>query len=189
MIRGSLVTLRPAEDRDRRAVHEWMAQSDVTPSMMGPPVYGEAPIPTWEEFCADYVPLYFDGSRPEVGRSYVIELAGQPVGHVSYSDVDISQGIVEMDIWLGSEATCGRGLGTDALVALSNHLRDTLGLKEFIIRPSRRNQRAVRAYAKAGFVLLPLTTQEQAAIYGPGDHHDTVAMRKEAESSRGSVKR
>jgi hypothetical protein len=46
-----------------------MARFDVTPSKMDPPDYTEAPIPTWEEFCADYVPLYFDGTRPEVGRS------------------------------------------------------------------------------------------------------------------------
>jgi hypothetical protein len=44
--------------------------------------------------------------------------------------------------------------------------------------PSQRNQRAIRAYARAGFVQLPLTTAEQAAIYGPGDHDDTVVMLK-----------
>jgi hypothetical protein len=89
MVRGFQVTLRPANLDDRGAVYEWMAQSEVTPSMMGPPVYAEAPVVTWDEFCANYVALFFDGSQPEVGRSYIIEANGAAVGHVSYSQVDM----------------------------------------------------------------------------------------------------
>jgi diamine N-acetyltransferase len=175
MIRGSLVTLRPATLDDRRSVYEWMAQSEVTPSMMGPPVYAEAPIVTWDEFCADYVEHFFDGSQPEVGRSYIIEVDGAAVGHLSY---DLAARWAELDIWLCAEGLCGRGYGSDALVALTRHLQETLGLTSFIMRPSQRNQRAIHAYARAGFVQLPLTTAEQAAIYGPGDHDDTVVMLK-----------
>jgi diamine N-acetyltransferase len=83
-----------------------------------------------------------------------------------------------LDIWLRSEAVCGRGYGSDALVALTCHLRETLGLTEFIMRPSRRNERAIKAYARAGFILLPLSTEEQATRYGPTEHYDTVVMCK-----------
>lgn len=178
MIHGRLVTLRPAEDRDRRRVYAWMAESEVTRWMMGPPLFPEAPIPTWEQFCADYVPLFFDGTRPDFGRSYIIETDGEAVGHVSYSEVDLTRGQAELDIWFKSEAVCGRGYGSDTLVALTCHLRQALGLTEFIMRPSRRNERAIKAYAKAGFVLQPLSPEEQAALYGPTEHHDTVVMCK-----------
>jgi diamine N-acetyltransferase len=178
MIRGRFTTLRPARDDDRRNVYEWMAQSEVTPWMAGPPLFTEAPIPTWEEFCADYVPYFFDGSRPELGRSYIIEVDGEAIGHVSYSQADLTRGTTELDIWLRSEALCGRGYGSAALVALTDHLHESLGLTEFIIRPSRRNERALRAYARAGFLLLPLSPQEQAEIYGPTEHFDTVVMCK-----------
>jgi diamine N-acetyltransferase len=162
-----------------------MAQSEVTPSMMGPPLYPEAPIITWDEFCADYVPLFFDGTRPDFGRSYIIEVDNDATGHVSYSEVDLTQGKVELDIWLRSEEVCGRGYGSDALAALTCHLRETLGLTEFIIRPSRRNERAMKAYANAGFTLLPLSTEEQAAIYGPTEHYDTVVMCKKVTAEPG----
>ena len=79
--------------------------------------------------CADYVPLFFDGTQPDVGRSYIIEVQGEAVGQVSYSEVDRSRGKAELDIWLRSEGACGRGYGTDALVALTGHLREALGLK------------------------------------------------------------
>jgi diamine N-acetyltransferase len=178
MIRGRLVALRPARLEDRRSVYEWMAESEVTQWMMGPPLFPEAPIPTWDEFCADYLPLFFDGTRPDFGRSYIVELDGDAIGHISYSEVDLAQRKAELDIWMRSEACCGHGYGSDALVALTSHLHQALGLTEFIMRPSRRNERAMKAYAKAGFVLLPLSPEEQAAIYGPTEHHDTAVMGK-----------
>jgi diamine N-acetyltransferase len=177
MIFGSLVSLRPARESDRRNVYEWLARSDVTPSMMGPPLYAEAPIPSWEEFCNDYVTLFFDGTAPHVGRSYVIERDGAAVGHVSYSQVDLDQGQAELDIWLRGEAECGKGYGPDALAALTRHLHETLRLKTFILRPSLRNVRAIAAYAKAGFELLPASPKEQAALYGSTEHYDTAVMR------------
>jgi diamine N-acetyltransferase len=178
MIRGRSVTLRPANLLDRRSVYQWMAESEVTPCMMGPPLYLEAPIPTWEEFCADYLPYFFDGSLPAMGRSFIVEVAGEAIGHVSYSEVDLTQGKAELDIWLCRESLCGRGHGSDALIALTQYLCESLGLKVFIMRPSRRNERAIKAYAKAGFVALPLSPEQQAAIYGPTEHHDTMVMRK-----------
>jgi RimJ/RimL family protein N-acetyltransferase len=63
-------------------------------------------------------------------------------------------------------------------VALTGHLHETFGVTEFIIRPSRRNARAIHAYAKAGFTVLPLTNEQQAEAYGPGDYADAVVMRK-----------
>jgi diamine N-acetyltransferase len=201
MIHGSLVTLRSATLADRRAVYQWMAESDVTPSMMGPPHFPDAHVPTWEEFANDYVLYYFDGSRPDLGRSYIIEAEGVPVGHVSYSPLPSPPGrgaggegttlsplllgegpgvraAAELDIWMRSLAHCGHGYGTDALLTLMKHLHETMHLREFIMRPSRRNTRAIRSYEKAGFVALPLTYPEQLPIYGPGDYEDTVVVRR-----------
>ena len=50
-----------------------------------------------------------------------------------------------------SEACCGRGYGTDALIALSRMLYVRFGVQEFMMQPSARNPRAIRAYEKAGF--------------------------------------
>ncbi len=173
-----MVTLRPAQESDRRSIYEWMAESELTSSMMGPPHFPDAPVPTWEQFCDDYRPYFFDGSRPLAGRCFVIEAHGEPVGHLSYSEMDPVRGFAELDIWLRSEACCGRGYGSDAIGALTRHLSETFGITEFIMRPSRRNTRAIRAYARAGFVPLPLTYDQQAAMYGPGDYADAVVMQK-----------
>jgi RimJ/RimL family protein N-acetyltransferase len=176
-IRGSVVTLRPAEESDRRDIYRWLAESDVTPSMMGPPLYPGSPPPTWEEFCADYGPRFFDGTTPEVARSYVVEAGGVAVGHVNYEASGRSGRIMELDIWLRCEDVTGRGYGPDALIALTRHLHEAHGVTEFLIGPSGRNARAIKAYAKAGFVQLPLTAEQQNDLYGPGEYADTVVMR------------
>lgn len=175
-IRGSIVWLRPARLSDRRAVYSWLAQSDVTASMMGPPTYPESPPPTWEEFCVDYGPRFFDGSTPEVEASYVIEVSGEPVGHVNYEVRDSPARHAELDIWLRSEADTGHGYGPDALAALTAHLHATRGIDTFLIRPSARNPRAIRAYQKAGFRVIHMSSVQQAETYGVGDYADDVAM-------------
>jgi diamine N-acetyltransferase len=153
-----------------------MACSDLTPSMMGPPTFPEIPIPTWDDFTDDYVEYFFDGSRENLGRSYIIEADGGAVGHISHSQTDVARGLTELDIWLRSSRDCGKGFGSAALRVLAQHLHATLGLHDFIIRPSRRNLRAVRVYAKAGFIESALTTEERAHL-GPHEAHDTVVMR------------
>jgi RimJ/RimL family protein N-acetyltransferase len=183
MILGSLITLRPARDSDRRAIYQWLAQSDLTPSMLGPPDFCDAPAPDWDQFCRDYGPHFFDGTREEIGRSFIIESGGQAVGHVNYDGMVLARRFAELDIWLRSTEVCGRGYGSDALLALTRHLLETFGIIDFILRPSRRNGRAIRAYAKAGFFMLPLTNEEQAERYGPGDYSDTVVMAKRLDGS------
>ncbi len=77
-----MVLLRPACEGDRRSVFSWLAQSDVTSSMLGPPLFPESAPPTWEEFCADYGLHFFEGTAPEREASYIIEMDGQSVGHI-----------------------------------------------------------------------------------------------------------
>lgn len=180
MIEGRMVRLRPARESDRRDVYAWLAESDVTSSMMGPPLYPDAPIPTWEEFCADYAPQFFDASTPEREASYIIEVADDAVGHLNYEIVGDPPRYAELDIWMRSERDTGHGWGPDALEALVAHLHSAYGVTSMVIRPSARNPRAIRAYEKAGFTRVTMTAAEQAERYGPGDCDDTVVLVRQA---------
>ncbi len=146
--------------------------------MMGPPDYPDLPIPTWEEFCADYLPHYFDDSEPFSGRCFIIVAEGQDVGVVCHNAIDKQRRLTELDIWLRSEADCGKGYGPSALRLLCEHLHETYQVAEFIVRPSRRNHRAIAAYQEAGFELLPLTGDEQRMQFGEGDCEDGVVLLK-----------
>jgi RimJ/RimL family protein N-acetyltransferase len=46
----------------------------------------------------------------------------------------------------------GRGLGPDAARALAHHLRDERGWTRVTVDPYLSNERAIRAWRKAGFV-------------------------------------
>ncbi len=178
MARRPTISLRPAVASDRRQVYEWLATSDVTPSMMGPPDYVDLSIPTWEDFCADYRPHYFDDSAPDSGRCFIVVSDGQDIGVVCYNAIDEQRRLTELDIWLRSEAHCGKGYGSGALRHLCAYLHEAYSVEEFIVRPSKRNRRAIAAYRQAGFELLPLTHAEQRMKFGEGDCEDSEVLLK-----------
>ena len=183
MIHGSKLSLRPAKECDRKKVYEWLTHSDVTPSMMGPADYPDHPIPAWENFCSDYLPHYFDDSAPYLGRCFIIVVGRKDIGVVSYNRIDRNKKETELDIWLCSEAYCGKGYGSDALETVCKYLHGIYGVIRFIIRPSARNKRAIAAYKRAGFKLHPITMERQIKGYGQPDVKDAVVLIKEIKIS------
>ena len=149
LIRGKRVRLQPATEDHRRMVYEWLAESDITRCMMGPPHFPDHPKPTWEEFRDGYEPYFFDDSEPELGRCFIIMVDDVPVGTVSYNEIDKEHRRTELDIWMSCEANCGQGYGTEALQLMYEYLFREYGVVDFWMQPSARNPRAIRAYQKA----------------------------------------
>ncbi len=184
LIKGNNVDLVPASIEDKNEVYEWCFHSEITKSHAGPPDYPNAPIATSEEFFdaeSGYADYYFTGERPQDGRGFIILHNGEPVGFVSYSSFHLKNGMAELDIWMNSEANCGKGFGTDALIALGDYLDKALGMRELIMRPSIKNARAIRSYAKAGFIQSDKRPEEYllaecVALFADGDYGDESAM-------------
>ncbi|MGL4695880.1 GNAT family N-acetyltransferase [Enterococcus larvae] len=185
-MKGQKVVLVPAELNDRRRVYEWCFQSETTKSHTGPPDYPEKSIASYEEFCAEYYEEYFfTGAKPEDGRGYLIVYEDTAVGFISYSSFHVKAGIAELDIWMDSEANCGMGFGTDAILILSEFLNRANGISELIIAPAMQNKRAVRSYEKAGFThsakaMVDFLESNYVALYGSGDYglEETALMVK-----------
>jgi len=151
--------------------------------MMGPPDFSDHPVSTWEEFCQDWNPHYFDGSKPDKGRCFVIMASEVPVGVICYNDicnVKDQHRITEIDIWMSCRANCGKGYGPGALETLCGYLSGELGITECFLQPSARNQRAIHAYEKAGFQRVNATPDEAAAKYKTRpDYYDSTFMVKQ----------
>lgn len=178
MLRGSKVTLREANEADRKKVYEWLAHSDLTPSIMGPPLFPDHPIPTWEEFCSDYRHHYFDGTQLNQGQCFIIIADGTDVGVVCYNALR-SEDYTDVDIWLRSESDCGRGVGSDALATLADYLHRNFSITKVVVCPSARNRRAIAAYKKAGFHMVP---KEQYHVFVKPDemeYEDNVVLVRE----------
>ncbi|MBN1318129.1 MAG: GNAT family N-acetyltransferase [Anaerolineales bacterium] len=180
IIPGKSITLCPAAIHDRQDIYQWLAHSDITHYMIGPPTYPDDPIPSWKEFLDDYTPNYFDDSEPLQGRCYIILAGGDPVGQINYNQIlgPDDDRRVELDIWLRSEADCGRGYGPDALDALCQYLHQKFAVQEFLVRPSARNPRAIHAYKKAGFARVDFSLEQIRDRWGVGEYTDGVCMIK-----------
>ncbi|MBD3670539.1 MAG: GNAT family N-acetyltransferase [Gammaproteobacteria bacterium] len=172
------ISLRLAERSDKPEIYQWLAQSDVTSSMMGPPDYADHPIPTWDEFDADYTEELFGPGDASGGKCFIIELDAEAIGVVCHSELDRQRRETELDIWLKSQSLCGQGYGPHALRLLMQQLHREHHIDHFFIRPSARNTRAIAAYQKAGFQLL---TQPPMRYLRPEelDYADSVVLVKE----------
>ncbi|WP_086348119.1 GNAT family N-acetyltransferase [Candidatus Enterococcus clewellii] len=187
MIKGKRIRLVPATLADRQDVYDWCFQSETTRAHSGPPDYPEKTIATYEEFCAEYYEeYYFTGEKPNEGRGYMIIAQGVPVGFISYSAFHLKPSFAELDIWMNSEANCGKGYGTEALMLLGEYLNETLSIKKLIIAPSAKNKRAIRSYEKAGFkqsekAMFEFLLPDFVSLYGSGDYgeENTAVMTKQ----------
>jgi RimJ/RimL family protein N-acetyltransferase len=148
---GQKVALRRALAHDMVRAHRWLAASDLTATSMGAPWFAERPIPTFEQFLIRCPQHYFDGTRPYDGRALVMSSAANDVGIVVWRRVDLMRDLVELDIWLAGAEFCGHGIATEALELVCSWLQASYGANRFLLRPSRRNVRALRCARRAGF--------------------------------------
>ena len=175
IIRGKSVDLALAKLDDRQRIYDWCFRSETTKAHFGPPTFPNLATPTFEEFYTEYADYFFTGDAPEKGLGFLIMRHGEAVGFVSCCAFHLKPHKSELDIWLSSEASCGKGYGTDALVALSDYLARERGIREFIMRPSFKNPRAISSYKKAGFAESNAAPSdylldEYVAVYGGGDY-------------------
>ncbi len=181
-INGKSIRLRPAVMTDRYPIYLALAHSDLTDILMGHPSQDYTPLLSYEEFCDDYKSYYFDDSRPELGRCFVIEVDGQAVGQVNYNDIEKDKNRTELDIWMFSKKQCGYGRGSEALRLLCDYLGKQSGVDGFYIKPSASNLRAIRAYEKAGFIRTTLSDEDAQVEYGSKDSIDSIYMTRNIEA-------
>ena len=148
---GQKVALRRAAPQDIVRAHHWLSGSDLTATWIGAPWFAERPIPTFEQFLLRYPPHTFDGTRPFEGRALVLSSAAVDLGILVWRRIDLMRDLVELDIWLAGTEYCRRGLAAEALELLCGWLQSSYGVNRFLLRPSRRNVRALRCARRAGF--------------------------------------
>jgi diamine N-acetyltransferase len=174
MIPGKNITLRPATLEDRRTIYEWANTSDIAPLIH----LSDNACETFEQFCLGWEDYFFTDDSPRLGRMFVILHNKEPVGVIAYNNI-YTQDRVELDIWMNSESNCGKGFGPEAINILCSYLNATFGVHTFMMQPSARNPRAIRAYEKAGFKRYSATPEKIKAEWGGVDHHDSVLMIRE----------
>jgi len=137
---------RMARWRSEPHVHEWWDPDE--------------PAPTPDDAAAQY------GGRArgeEPTTPCIIELAGRPIGYLQYYawrswpdadrelDVRADADTYGIDLFIGEPELIGRGLGTKVVDLICEHLESELGASAVALTTEITNERAQRAYEKAGF--------------------------------------
>ena len=90
-------------------------------------------------------------SEPEC--NFAIAVDGKAVGGIGFHlQGDVERVSAEIGYWLG-QPFWGRGIATEALVALTTHAIDTHGLTRVFALPFAFNAASCRVLEKAGYVL------------------------------------
>jgi RimJ/RimL family protein N-acetyltransferase len=75
----------------------------------------------------------------------------QPIGWCNVRDIDLFHETAEMGIGIGDPTFRGRGYGTEAVTLLVDYAFTAYGLRNIMLDTTAYNERAIRAYLKAGF--------------------------------------
>jgi RimJ/RimL family protein N-acetyltransferase len=121
---------------------------------------------------------WYEAMLAEHGRSryhFVICLLvdGRPIGTIGLEEVNLHDGRAEFGIAIGERSEWDKGYGTDATRAICDFGFGELRLERIGLSVYAGNDRARRAYEKAGF------THEgtmRHAHFARGTHHDVHVM-------------
>ncbi|MEV6595471.1 GNAT family protein [Actinoplanes sp. NPDC051346] len=159
VLRGAVVTLRPATEQDVPALAAVRATREVMARWGG----GEDLAGEIREAIG------------EKGLHYLaVVLDGVVVGAVQWAaEEDPEYRHASMDIFL-DPSVHGRGVGADAVRTLAAHLIDHEGFHRLVIDPAADNEPAIRCYAKVGF--KPVGIMRQYERGADGTWHDGLLM-------------
>lgn len=143
-VRGESTVIRAAEERDADLLVAWHDDPEVA-------LY-------WDDERFTRAEMLGRLRRGDV-ESFVVEAADEPVGYLQVWQEGDGGGI---DMFLVPSAR-GRGLGPDAARAVARHLRDERGWRRVTVDPYLWNERAIRAWRRAGF--------RDVGVREPDDEH------------------
>jgi aminoglycoside 6'-N-acetyltransferase len=140
-----VITLRDATLADVALLRRWDTDPDVVASS------GDDDDFDWEY----EIPRVF-----EWRELLIAELDGEPVGFLQLINAadeeshywgDVEPDVWAIDIWIGAPEHRGRGIGAEMMRQALARCFARPGVVAVLIDPLRRNERAIRFYARLGF--------------------------------------
>jgi RimJ/RimL family protein N-acetyltransferase len=163
---GRLVVLRRPQPADLAAMVRWYRDPEIARLTR----YQTRPMTTAE------IERFFKQRllSADALAYFILEKASaRLVGFTTFSALDIDNGSVLFHITLGERDAWGRGLGTEATGLMLEHAFERLGLHRVGLSVFSYNERAIRAYEKAGFVI---EGRLRDAIVRDGRYFDEIQM-------------
>jgi RimJ/RimL family protein N-acetyltransferase len=98
---------------------------------------------------------------------------GRLIGTCAFSQMDGDNGSAMYHITIGEKDVWGRGYGTEATRLMVDHAFGTLGLHRVALSVFEFNERAIRAYARVGFLT---EGRAREAVWRDGRWWDELSM-------------
>ena len=98
---------------------------------------------------------------------------GRLIGSCAFSQLDADNGSVLFHITIGEHDAWGRGYGSEATTLMVDHAFTSLGLHRVSLSVFAFNERAIRSYARVGFVT---EGRAREAIWRDGRWWDEIHM-------------
>lgn len=139
------VALRPAVTGDWPTIRRWLQLPDIQ-AWWGPAASTEAEVRL--------------AMQTSAAICRIVMADGEPVGYAHAVDAttwgaelpdDLAPGTWDLDLFIASPAHRGAGIGAEALRQLKGEVFGTTLALAVAVFPSLGNERAVRAYERAGF--------------------------------------
>jgi diamine N-acetyltransferase len=83
---------------------------------------------------------------------FIVEADGRPVGQASVYGINQEESVAEIGRFLVAPEAAGRGYMSLACGELLRCCADTLGLRSVFLEVRKENERAIRIYARNGFI-------------------------------------
>ena len=165
---GDKVALGPLHDDLLPLLVRW--DNDFTTADLGG---GDMRPRSRHAVAAFWEPLIRGGREDRVDFAIYERPSLRPIGHANLRDLDGVRRTAEFGITVGVRELWGKGYGTEAVILALDFGFSVLGLHNVMLDTWSYNERAIRAYTKAGFRIIGRRREAQrigAAV------HDVVLM-------------
>jgi RimJ/RimL family protein N-acetyltransferase len=162
---GSKVYLRPLDLADAPTLTAWLNDPEVTRYLL---IHRPLMLLAEEAFLRK-----MSESERDIVLGIVTHEPEQFIGVTGFHKLDARNRHVQFGITLGERSAWGKGYGTEATRLMVRYAFDTLNLNRVWLHVYEYNERAVRAYQKAGFRMEGRLRQE---TFRDGRYWDTFVM-------------
>jgi UDP-4-amino-4,6-dideoxy-N-acetyl-beta-L-altrosamine N-acetyltransferase len=143
-IHTSNICLKPFKQQHVEKTLEWMNDPELMPLLNRSRIIPREEHVKWCESLSTRKDVhYFAIEQKEVPHEYV--------GNVWLWQIDEVNSKAEVRIVIGKSSHCEKGVGTEALKAITDHAFQKMGLHKLYAYVLKFNSRALRAFQKAGY--------------------------------------
>ncbi len=168
MIEGERIRLRAIERDDLPRFVTWLNDPEVLRGLL---IYAPLSLPQEEIWFQHML------ERPVEEQPLVIEVrmpeGWVPVGNIALDRVNWKERSAEVGIVIGEKIFWNQGYGREAMSLIVRYGFNELNLNRIFLRVYETNQRAIKSYERAGFVLEGRLRQDH---FQDGQYIDVLLM-------------